>query len=297
IQAIQHSFMSFKRAPWTMSITVLVIAIILILPLLFWLLTDQIKPIVNGWQQGKEISLYLDTSFATTDEADLMERIHGTKGVGNVTFISAETSLIALEKQEGMEDIRRYLPENPLPSMIEVMPTHAVDTPEKLEQLFQVLKQYPHVEQARLNRDWVSRLHTILGFFGHLTWLLGVLFSLMVIFIIRNLLRLAAHDHHDEIQVLKLIGATDAFILRPFLYTGAALGILGVLGAFLGVRIIGFGLAHALRPIVAPGAGFSLTLGLSMHVLLQCVLLGLGLGWIGAYLPLKRQLAHIEPCH
>jgi cell division transport system permease protein len=297
IQAIQRSFRSFKRAPWTMSITVIVIAIILILPLLFWLLTDQIKPIVNSWQQGKEISLYLDTSFMPTDETDLIERIHGTKGVEKVTFISAETSLTALEKQEGMEDIRRYLPENPLPSMIEVMPAHAVDTPEKLEQLFQVLKKYPHVEQARLNRDWVSRLHTILGFLTYLTWLLGVLFSLMVMFIIRNLLRLAAHDHHDEIQVLKLIGATDAFILRPFLYTGAALGILGVLGAFLGVYIIGFGLAHALGPIVAPGVGFSLTLGLSMHALLQCVLLGLGLGWIGAYLPLKHQLAHIEPCH
>ena len=141
IQAIQRSFMSFKRAPWTMSITVLVIAIILILPLLFWLLTDQLQPIVDGWQQGKEISLYLDTSFMPTDEAELIERIQGTKGVENVTFISAETSLAALEKQEGMEDIRRYLPENPLPSMIEVMPTHAVDTPEKLEQLFQVLKQ------------------------------------------------------------------------------------------------------------------------------------------------------------
>ncbi|MDF1646548.1 MAG: permease-like cell division protein FtsX [Legionellaceae bacterium] len=296
-QAIKQSLQTFKRAPWTTGVTVVVIAVTLILPILFVLLMGQLKPVMNEWQQGKEISLYLDNAFKAADEEDVMGRIIATKGVEKAVFVSADTSLAELEKQEGMEDVRRYLPENPLPAMIEVMPERSIDTPEKVDQLFQVLKQYPHVEQAKINRDWVSRLHAVLEFTTYLTWILGGLFSLMVVFIIRNLLRLSAVEHHDEIQVLKLIGATDAFILRPFLYTGACLGGLGALSAFLGVHAILLGLSHALRTLVAPGFGVPLAIAFSIKDLVHCVLLGVGLGWFGAYLPLKHQLAHIEPCH
>ncbi len=296
-QAVKHSFNAFKRAPWTTGGTVLVITVTLILPLLFWLLMGQLKPVMGELRQGEVISLYLDGSFEMANKLDLMTKIKATKGVRKVVFVSADESLAELEKQDGMADIRRYLPENPLPSMIEVMPARGVDTPEKVEQLFQTLKQYPHVEEAKLNRDWVSRLHGMLRFLTHFTWLLGVLFGLMVVFTIRNLLRLAAEEHHDEIQVLKLIGATDAFILRPFLYTGACLGALGALGAFLAVHLMLLGLGHALRAFVAPGFGVPLAIGFSMYDLFCCVLFGFLLGWLGAYLPLKHQLAHIEPCH
>ncbi len=297
LQAMHRSVAAFKRAPWTTMVTVLVIALTLILPLLFWLLMGQLKPVMHEWRQGKAITLYLDTSFKDANKVDLMGRIEATQGVESAVFISADQNLAELEKQDGMEDIRRYLPENPLPSMIEVMPTRLIDTPEKIEQLYQVLKKYPSVEQAQLNRDWVSKLHAMLVFLIRFTWLLGILFSAMVIFIIRNLLRLAAYEHHDEIQVLKLIGATDAFILRPFLYTGACLGALGALGAFLGGHLILSSLNHALLGLIAPGFGVSLAVGFSIQDLLWCVLFGFGLGWVGAYLPLKHQLKHIEPCH
>ncbi|MCH9756537.1 MAG: permease-like cell division protein FtsX [Gammaproteobacteria bacterium] len=296
-QAVKRSLNAFKRAPWTTCVTVAVIAITLILPLLFWLLIGQLKPLVNDWRQGKEIALYLDTSFTPADEADLMGRLHATKGVETAVFVSADESLLQLEKQEGMEDVRRYLPDNPLPSMIEVMPSRAVDTPEKIEALFQKLKEYPHVEQAKLNREWVGDFYAMIGFLTRLTWLLGGLFGLMVVFTIRNLLRLSAQEHYDEIRVLKLIGASDAFILRPFLYTGTCLGVLGALSAFFCVHAILLGLGHALRVMVAPGFGVPLAIGFSVDDLLWCALLGIGLGWLGAYLPLKRQLAHIEPCH
>ena len=298
LAALKQSMDAFKRAPWTMSTTVSVIAVTFMLPLLFWLLMGQLKPIADVWQTGKEMSLYLKLSFKATDEADLVGRIEATPGVEKAVFISAETSLIALEKQEGMTDVRRYLSDNPLPSMIEVTPTAAIDTPEKLEQLFQILKKHPEVELATLNRDWVSRLHAMLYLLTCLTWFLGGLFSLMVVFIIRNLLRLAAHEHHDEIQVMKLIGATDGFIIRPFLYTGAGLGALGAILAFFGAHMILLGLARALHILLQSGAASGATvINFSGHALLGTVLFGLGLGWLGAYLPLKHQLAHIEPCH
>lgn len=296
LAALKQSMQAFRRAPWTMGTTVSVIAVTFMLPLLFWFFMAQLKPVTDVWQAGKEISLYLNLSFKASDEADLIGRIEAVPGVQKAIFISAEASLSELEKQAGMADVRQYLSENPLPSMIEVTPTAAIDTPEKLEQLFQVLKQYPEVETATLNRDWVSRLHAMFHLLTYLAWLLAGLFSLMVVFIIRNLLRLAAHEHHDEIQVMKLIGATDGFIIRPFLYTGAVLGVLGAVFAFFGAHLIVLGVAHALHALLQSGDAF-VGVSFSVSALITFALFGLVLGWLGAYLPLKHQLAHIEPCH
>jgi cell division transport system permease protein len=297
IQAMKQSLKRLWCTPWTTGVTVIVIAVTLVLPLLFWFLIGQFKPLANAWRQGKEISLYLDASVSVSEGRVLLKRVRAVEGVGSAEFISADMSLTELEQQEGMQDIRQYLPENPLPSMIEVMPTRAMDTPEKMEHLFQTLKHESHVEQAKLNREWVSRLHVMLGFLTHLTWLLGALFGLMVVFIIRNLLRLSAQEHHEEIQVLKLIGATDAFILRPFLYTGVCLGGLGALGAFLGAHMVLLGLEHVLQGLFSPGFGLPRGLGFSVVGTVWCVLLGMTLGWVGAYLPLKHQLARVEPCY
>lgn len=297
IQAIKDSGKALRVAPWTTLVTVLVLAVTLILPVLFWLVMGHLKPLTNEWRQGNEIALYLDSPLSSSDETALLVRVRETEGVASVQFASAEDSLKELEQQEGMQDVRRYLPENPLPSVISVMPTRALDTPEKLEQLFQTLKHYPHVEQAKLNRDWSNRLYAMLGFMTHVTWLFGALFGLMVVFIIRNLLRLAAYEHYEEIQALKLIGATDGFIIRPFLYTGMCLGAVGALLAFLGVHVVLFGFSHALHALISVGFGVPLAVKLSGLDALRFVAFGMLLGWLGAYLPMKRQMALIEPCH
>ncbi len=295
MQAMKQGFYRLLRTPWTSMMTIIVIAVTLMLPLLFWLLMGQFKPLANAWREGQEIALYLDTSATKAEGEALLQRVRRQEGVAAAKLISADESLKALEAQDGMQDIRRYLPENPLPSMIEVMPTPTMDTPEKIEQLFQNLKHEPQVEQARLNREWISRLHEMFGFLTHITWVFGALFGLMVVFIIRNLLRLSAEEHHEEIQVLKLIGASENFILRPFLYTGVCLGALGTMGAFLGAHMMLVSLSHALQNVLAPGFGLSRGLGFSVTELFMSALLGMGLGWIGAYVPLKHQLAHIEP--
>lgn len=297
LAAIAQSVTGFKRAPWTMFTTVGVIAVTFMLPLLFGLLMGQLKPIADAWQAGKEISLYLDVAFKASDEASLMREIKAVPGVEKAVFISPETSLALLEKQGGMEDIRHYLSENPLPAVVEVTPNPSIDTPMKLQQLFQTLKQLPAVQLATLNQDWVNRLHAIFSFLKYFAWFLVGLFSLMVMFIIRNLLRLAAHERHDEIQVLKLIGATDGFIIRPFLYTGAILGALGAIFAFFGAHLVVLSLDKILYALVQPGIAYAGKIRISMASGFEVICFGLLLGWIGAYLPLKRQLAHIEPCH
>lgn len=294
-QAIQQSLISCQRSPWATAGTVGMIGAILILPLLFGFLVQQLKPLTNEWRYANGISLYLDNTFQTRDVAAIVARISAVNGVAQVEFISADDNLAALEKQDGMEDLRKYLPENPLPSMIEVTPSHVVDTPEKMENLCQTLSHIPQVEQVKMNHDLVSRMYALLNFLTQAARVFGLLFCCMVVFTIRNLLRLSAQAHQNEIQVLKLVGATDSFIIRPFLYRGALLGGGGAAVAFCVVHCLLMSLRHTLQALFAPGFGMSFSAGLSIKDAGAGILLGLGLGWLGAYLSLKRQLVSIEP--
>ena len=150
-----------------------------------------------------------------------------------------------------MQDITRYLPENPLPAVIDVIPALEVNTPVKLEQLYSQLKTIPEVEQAKLDVQWVNRLHAILGFVATLTHGLMMLLAMAVVLIIGNTLRLAIHNHYEEIQVLKLIGATDSYIVRPFLYSGIWYGLAGAILAVLLVNIVMLSLTLAANQLAA----------------------------------------------
>lgn len=295
-RALMHSLSALKQTPWMTSMTGIAIGLLLLLPLLFGFLLHAFKPLMDDLLESKEISLYLVSSFNPKQAPKLVKQIEAMPQVAKAYFVSADDSLKALEKEEGMEDIGSYLPENPLPSMIEVMPAEDMDSAVKLEVMSQSLKDLPEVDEARMNREWVGKIYGLLTFLSDLTWLFAVLFGFMVIFIIRNLLSLLAQMHYEEIQVLKLVGATDAYILRPFLYTGVILGFLGALGAFVGGAMIVSRLGGALESLGVPGLSFDVSDLFSMQHLGFSLCFGALLGWLGAFFSLKYQLAHIEPC-
>lgn len=296
-QSISQSLNLFSRKPFATMMTIIVIGIALALPALFWVLTDNITRQMGGWQKGGRISLYLKLAMTKEEQTTLLKKIQGTQGVGQVTLITAEDGLNQLTKQEGMHDIMRYLPENPLPAVIEVIPSLSIDSKAKLDLLSRQLQSYPHVEQAKLDMEWISRLSVVLGFVTKLANTLLALLALAVVLIIGNTLRLAIHNRHEEIQILKLIGATDSFILRPFLYTGVLYGLAGALVAVLLVNIFILSLGMAVnRLVVVYQMHYPLT-GLSIRQILLLVIFAIILGWIGALLSVKRQIASIEPYH
>jgi cell division transport system permease protein len=221
--------------------------------------------------------------------------VHGIEGVGQASLKSAADGLAELTQQEGMHDIMRYLPENPLPSVIEVVPSLVTDSPAKLDLLARHLEALPQVTQAKLDMAWINRLHVILGFAANVAKALMSLLALAVVLIIGNTLRLAIHNRQEEIQILKLIGATDPFILRPFLYSGVWYGMAGAIFAVFLVNIFILSLGVAVNQLaVAYQMHYPLT-GLSIRQILLLILFAIILGWLGARLSVKRQLASIEP--
>lgn len=295
LQAASNSLNLLCRKPMATMMTVIVIAIALTLPALFWVFTDNLEKLTTHWQRGGHISLYLKMPLSSADETTFLERVRATEGVGNAILKSSAAGLAELQQQEGMHDIMRYLPENPLPAVIEVIPALAVNKPFQMEQLFTRLKAYPQVEQAKLDLEWITRLHAILGFATKTAHALMALLASAVVLIIGNTLRLAIHNRHEEIQVLKLIGATDPFIARPFLYSGIWYSLAGAILAVFFVNIFMLSVAVAVKQLASVYQMHYPIMGLSVKQAYLLVFVSTILGWLGARLSVKRQLASIEP--
>jgi len=276
-------------------LTVVVIAIALTLPMLFWVCTDNLKAISNNWQKTGHISLYLKSSLTPQQTALFLDKVRATDGVASANLKSADDGLKELQNQEGMQDIMRYLPENPLPAVIEVVPSLTVANASALENLFSQLKTNSEVDLGKIDMQWINRLNAILGFAAKVTNTLLALLALAVVFLIGNTLRLAIHNRHEEIRVLKLIGATDPFIARPFLYSGMWYGFAGAIFAILFVNLFMLSLSIAARVLAQAYQMDIPLLGLSLKQAYFLVLISVFLGWIGAMLTINRQLASIEP--
>ncbi len=295
LQAATSSLNGLCRKPVATMMTVIVIAITLALPTLFWVFTYNMGQLTTGWQQGGQISLYLKPGLTEVEQKVFLQKVRDTDGVGQASLKTAAEGLSELTQQEGMHDIMSYLPENPLPAVIEVAPAVAIDSPAKLDLLTRHLEVLPQVTQAKLDMEWISRLHLILGFAANLAKALMSLLALAVVLIIGNTLRLAIHNRHEEIQILKLIGATDPYILRPFLYTGVWYGMAGAILSVLLVNIFILSLGVAVNQLaVAYQMHYPLSV-LSIRHILLLILFAIILGWLGARLSVKRQLALIEP--
>ncbi len=295
LQAALSSLDALRCKPLAASMTIIVLAITLALPALFWVFSDNVQQLTVNWQRGGHISLYLKSPLSSADEMALLTRVKATEGVGHASLKSSGEGLAELQSQEGMQDIMRYLPENPLPSVIEVTPALNIDSPDKLDHLYQQLKLEPHIEQAKFDMQWITRLHAILGFVAKIAHGLMALLAAAVVLIIGNTLRLAIQNQQEEIQVLKLIGAKDPYIIRPFLYSGAWYGFLGAILAVLFVNIFMLSLTIAVNQLASAYQMHYSILGLSIRQAFLLVCSAIVLGWLGARLSVKRQLAAIEP--
>ena len=296
-QALIDCFKWMIERPVSSLMTIFVIAIALALPGSFWVISDNLKGVTSHWEQSGHISLYITPGLAKAKLAKILSDVKATSGVGKATLISPDEGLKVLQGQEGMQDIMRYLPANPLPAVIDVLPAIQVNTPLEMEDLYTTLKALPAVDEAKMDMAWLERVHAIIEFVrkvGHT--LLGIL-AIAVMIIVGNTLRLAIQSHYDEVAVLKLVGATDAYIIRPFLYAGMCYAILGAVLAIVIIQLLTWQVSVGANQI-----GQLYDMHYPFHGLLfgHCLIILMFaaiLGWIGAMLSIKRQLMTIEPCH
>lgn len=206
-------------------LTTLVIAISLALPGSLYLLLNNVQALVNNWDEQSNISVFLKKDFNEALIAPFEKKILAWDEVKETRYISAAQALEEFRESSGLEDIIETLDSNPLPATIIIIPHDSkVPVLETIEQRLLVL---PEVEAVLVDTGWIARLNAMLALGKRFVMALAVALSIAVLLVIFNTIRLAIANRAEEILITKLVGATDAFVRRPFLYTGVWYGFVG----------------------------------------------------------------------
>lgn len=294
-QAFFSSLGGLARAPIASLMTIAVIGVTLSLPTGLYVVLDNIQRLSRGWEGSGQISLFLKRDTGAAAAQKLADKIRLLPAVAGVEYISRDAALAEFRRLSGFGAALDALEHNPLPAVLVVRPDAAHAGPGALESLAEELGRRREVELVQLDLQWVKRLRAMLGIGQRAALVLAGLLGLAVLLIVGNTARLGVLNRRDEIAVIKLVGGTDAFIRRPFLYSGLMQGLLGALTAwfFVGLsRLLLSGPIEELARLYE--SEFSLSGPAPMAIL---GLLGLGgaLGWLGSRLALRRHLREIEP--
>ena len=278
--------------PIATLLNVMVIGVALALPLGGYMLLQNLGSVTRQLTSNPQVSLFLTPDAGKADIAALETRLKEVPGVRAVRFISREQALEGLKRSEKMADVVATLHSNPLPDafVLDMGGSAAV-----LERLEAELKALPKIAHVQFDSAWVKRLESLLALGRRAVLLLAALLAFGLVAVIFNTIRLQILTQKDEIEVSKLIGATDAFIRRPFYYLGL---ILGGLGALAALAIVYLFMLVLNRSILELAQLYGSDFRLGFFDLPDCLALlafAAVLGWLGAYMSVSRHLADIEP--
>lgn len=294
-QACHFSLAQLMNNPLNSLLTTAVVGIALSLPAGFYILLENCQRVARNWDNSAEISLFLKLDVDEKISLELAEEIRQFEGIAGVKYISREAALQEFQQQSGFGEAVEALDENPLPPILLLLPEiHAMSSVDN-EKLMQRLRALPEVDTAQFDRQWIQRLFAIIEIIKQAVIVLALLLALAVLLIVGNTIRLAIFNRRTEIEVNKLFGATEAFIQRPFLYSGLFHGLGGSLMAW-GLLSLALYLMNnpVLRLASLYSSDFSLS-GLSPTELLLFCTGGASLGLLGSWVSVKRHVRDIEP--
>jgi len=295
MQVALNSLGRLYRAPLASLMTAAVIGIALALPAGLYLLTGNLQQLSTRWDGAASLSLFLQHTASERQAQTLREKLLSWPEIEHIDLISPEQALSEFRELSGFGDTLDVLEENPLPAVLAVKPVAESTDSESIGRLLERLRKLPEIELAQLDLQWVKRFNAIVDIVQRSIWVMATLLGLAVLLITGNTIRLEIQSRREEIEVTKLIGATNAFIRRPFLYSGLWYGAIGALLATLLVELAFLQLATPVGQLAGLyQSGFSLqTLAFSDTLLL--LLSGALLGLLGAWLAVGRHMSAIEP--
>jgi len=295
LQALLGSLGRLIRSPLASFLTLLVIALALALPAALKLFVTNAQAATGNFASAVDVSVYLKTDVPLAKAQQLSQAAQQRPDVAAVTLISADKGLEDFRTYSGFGDALAALKENPLPHVLHVRPRAAASSAAGLDSLRRYFAAWPEVDLVQVDSEWVMRFNAILEVLQRLLIIAAVLLGIGVLAIIGNTIRLEIQARRAEIEVTKLVGGSNAFVRRPFLYTGVLYGLGGALLAWGILTVVVLVLRDSVATLARLYGSRYLLEGLTPDDIGVLLGVGLVLGWLGAWIAAARHLRSIEP--
>jgi cell division transport system permease protein len=299
---LQHHRMSsldslqrLMLSPFSSVLTWLVIGIALALPVGLSLALENARTVSGNWDSPAQVSLFLRTEMSLEAAQRVEQSLRAREDIEATRLVTREEALQEFQQLSGFGNVLRNLDDNPLPNLILVTPRQKQLDGEQALALQTELEQQPGVQRAVLDMEWVQRLNALMHLSQRMVMVLGVILAFGVLLVIGNTIRLAIENRREEIVVVKLVGGSDAFVRRPFLYTGLWYGLGGAVLSWLIISAALWGLRGPLSALALLYQSDFQLQGLGAEGGLQLLLLGSFLGLVGAWSAVARHLTAIQP--
>ena len=288
--------LSFKRAiddifknRFLNLVTIITIALSILITSAFILFFINTSEIINSWKKGLRIMAYLKPGVSSTDLAYLKQAIKSLNGVQKLRFVPKSEALSQLKTQmHHQASLLENLTENPLPDSIEIRMTATAASWQRIASLAAQVEKLTQIHEVEYGQRWIGRFIHLFNLFRLAGYAMGALFFMAAIFIVANTIRLVIYSRREEVEIMRLVGATDSFIKIPFYFEGL---IQGALGAIMGLGILYLSfyfIATNVEQEFLPGI-FQLSF-IPPAILCEILLGSMLVGWLGCYISLKQFL-------
>ncbi len=295
LNAASFSLLQILKSPVATLLTVATIGVTLALPLSMILVLSGIQSATEQWQHPTQVSIFLppETRSATIDE--LTRQIGQWEEVEQVVHMTPAAALEEFKSFTGLDDALALLDDNPFPNVLIISPAKRVTDPQQAQALVDKVAAIPGVDKVEFDLQWVQRIHALVRALQYALFVLALLLAGAVLFTIGNTIRLTIHSRRDEIELVKLIGASDAFVRRPFLYGGLWYGFLGAFFAWILIGLIIYWMNTPLAQLVQLYGGVFQVPDVSLGYIFASILFSIFLGVLGAWLTVGRHLRFLAP--
>ena len=270
-------------------VTIITISLSVLIASAFLLFFVNTSDIINSWKKGLRIMAYLKPDINNDGLKDLKQTIQSLEDVDTLTFVSRQEALSRLKTQmKHQSSLFAGLTGNPLPDSIEIRMTATTESWQKIDSLAARVEALPQIDEVEYGQRWVGRFAHIISLFRLAGYAMGTLFFMATIFIVANTIRLVIYSRREEVEIMRLVGATDNFIKIPFYFEGLIQGALGA--------IIGLAMLYTAFIFVSSNVEKGLFPGLfrfhflSPALLLTILLVSMLVGWLGCFISLKQFL-------
>ncbi|MBI1395453.1 MAG: FtsX-like permease family protein [Betaproteobacteria bacterium] len=293
VLAFLDALSRIRRQFLTAILNVLVIGVALSLPVGLYVVLNNVSGLIQRGTTEPQLTLFLDTAATQADTDAIRQRLKESPDVQGFEFVPKDKALAQLQSSSGLADVREELGENPLPDAFIVSGRATRAT--ALEKLRDETAKWPHVELAQLDSVWARQLEAGIRVGKAFVAMLAIVLGVALVAVTFNTIRLQILGRREEIEVSKLIGATNSFIRRPFLYFGALQGVLGALFSWGLVSLALALLERQLGVAISALSDSGQLRGLSGAEVLSVGAVAAGLGWMGAWISVSSHLRRLDP--